>query len=101
MRVSSRWRSGWRTSCARMWRSPLFKGCLFMTLGLVLVLFLARMLIARWVVVWFGCISFVLVLLKEEILRLLSSSKLAQSQARRRFVLVGSPDETSEMRRQL
>ena len=79
----------------------LFKGCLFMTLGLVLVLFLARMMIARWVVVWFGCISFVLVLLKEEILRLLSSSKLAKSQAGRRFVLVGSPDETSEMRRQL
>ena len=79
----------------------LFKGCLFTTLGLVLVLFLAKMLIARWVVVWFGCISFVLVLLKEELLRLLSRSKLAQAQARRRFVLVGAPDETLEMRRQL
>src|SRR6266581_158542 len=79
----------------------LFKGCLFITLGLVLVLFLAKMMIARWVVVWFGCISFVLVLLKEELLRLLSRSKLAQAQARRRFVLVGAPDETLEMRRQL
>src|SRR6476620_8479654 len=46
----------------------LFKGCLFMTLGLVLVLFLAKMLLARWVVVWFGAICFVLVLLKEEVL---------------------------------
>jgi len=79
----------------------LFKGCLFITLGLVLVLFLAKMLIARWVVVWFGAISFVLVWLKEELLRLLSSSKLALAQARRRFVLVGAPEETAEMRRQL
>src|SRR6266581_5908678 len=79
----------------------LFKGCLFITLGLVLVLFLAKRMIARWVVVWFGCISFVLVLLKEELLRLLSRSKLAQAQVRRRFVLVGAPNEISEMRRQL
>ena len=79
----------------------LFKGCLFITLGLVLVLFLAKMLIARWVVVWFGGISFILVLLKEELLLLLSRSKLTQSQSRRRFVLVGAPDETSAMRRQL
>src|SRR5256885_7724260 len=80
---------------------PLLKGCLFISLGLVLVLFLTKMMIARWVVVWFGGISFVLVLLKEELLRLLSRSKLAQAQARRRFVLVGAAHETSEMRRQL
>src|ERR1044071_206428 len=85
----------------RMMVWQLFKGCLFMTLGLVLVLFLAKMLIARWVVVWFGGISFALVFLKEEILRLLSRSKLAQEQAKRRFVLVGAPDETADMRKQL
>src|SRR5436190_9533314 len=54
----------------------LFKGCLFMTLSLVVVLFLAKMLLARWVLVWFGCISFILFLLKEELLRLLLRSKL-------------------------
>jgi len=32
-------------------------------------------LLARWMVVWFGCISFVLVLLKEELLRLLGNCK--------------------------
>jgi exopolysaccharide biosynthesis polyprenyl glycosylphosphotransferase len=79
----------------------LFKGCLFVTLGLVLVLFLAKMMLARWIVIWFGGISFILLLLKEESLRLMSRSKLAQSQYRRRFILVGSPDETSEMRDQL
>jgi len=79
----------------------LFKGCLFMTLGLVVVLFLAKMWIARWVVIWFGGISFVLVLAKEELLRLLSKSKVAQAQSRRRFILVGRRDETADMRSQL
>src|SRR5438045_5625499 len=45
----------------------LFKGCLFVTLGLVLVLFLAKMMLARWIVIWFGGISFILLLLKEEL----------------------------------
>src|SRR6266571_5292155 len=79
----------------------LFKGCLFMTLILVLVLFLFKLFIARWVVIWFGGISFILVLAKEELLRLMSKSKLAQAQARRRFILVGPRDETSDMRAQL
>ena len=79
----------------------LFKACLFMTLILVLVLFLAKLLIARWVVIWFGGISFILVLAKEELVRLMSKSKLAQAQARRRFILVGPRDETSDMRAQL
>src|SRR5215831_20037889 len=38
---------------------PLFKGCSFTALGLVLVLFLFKTDIARWVVLWFGLISFV------------------------------------------
>src|SRR6185436_3001220 len=84
---------------AMLWQ--LFKGCLFMTLGLVVVLFLAKMLLARWVVVWFGGISFLLVFLKEEVFRLMSQSKLAQAQNRRRFILVGSKEDTSEMRHQL
>ena len=84
---------------ATLWQ--LFKGCLFMTLGLVLVLFLAKMLLARWVVIWFGGISFLLVFTKEELLRLASRSKLAQYQYRRRFILVGVPEETAAMRRLL
>jgi exopolysaccharide biosynthesis polyprenyl glycosylphosphotransferase len=79
----------------------LFKACLFMTLGMVLMLFLAKMFIPRWVVIWFGGISFILVLAKEELLRLMSKSKVAQAQSRRRFILVGRRDETAEMRSQL
>jgi exopolysaccharide biosynthesis polyprenyl glycosylphosphotransferase len=79
----------------------LFKGCAFTTLALILMLFLFKMLlvlIARWIVIWFGGISFVLVFLKEEGLRAFWKSKLAQSQYRRRFILVGSSDETTRLR---
>ena len=59
------------------------------------------MLIARWLVIWFGGISFVLVLAKEEVLRLIWKSKRAQAKSRRRFILVGARDEPSAMRRQI
>src|SRR6266567_181731 len=84
---------------ATLW--PLFKGCLFTTVALTLVLFFFRLYLARWVVIWFGGISFMLVFLKEELLRIAFKSSLAQSQYRRRFILVGSGDETAQMRAEL
>ncbi len=84
---------------ATVW--PLFKGCLFTTVALTLVLFFFRLYLARWVVIWFGGISFILVFLKEELLRIAFKSGLAQSQYRRRFILVGSGDETAQMRAEL
>jgi exopolysaccharide biosynthesis polyprenyl glycosylphosphotransferase len=80
---------------------PLFMGCLWTTLGLVLALFFFKTLIARWVVIWFGAISFVLVFAKEEIFGWLARSKLAQAQYRRRFILVGTGEETARMRTEL
>jgi exopolysaccharide biosynthesis polyprenyl glycosylphosphotransferase len=79
----------------------LFKGCALTTLMLILVLFFFKMLIARWVVLWFGGISFVLILSREELVRLSWKSKLAQAQHRRRFALVGSREETARMRAEL
>jgi exopolysaccharide biosynthesis polyprenyl glycosylphosphotransferase len=79
----------------------LFKACLFMALGLILALFFFRMMIARAIVIWFALISFVLVFVKEELLRMSLQSKLAKSQFRKRFVLIGSPDETAKMRAEL
>ena len=81
---------------AMLW--PLIKGCILTTIGVTLVLFFFRLYLARWVVIWFGGISFMLVFLKEELLRLAFKSKLAQSQYRRRFILVGSKEETAQMR---
>lgn len=79
----------------------LFRACLFTSLGLILSLFLFRTLIARGVVVLFGFTSFGLVYAKEELLRWLRRSSLAQAQYRRRFILVGPPEETKNMRKEL
>jgi exopolysaccharide biosynthesis polyprenyl glycosylphosphotransferase len=79
---------------------PLFKGCLFIALGLTLALFFARLYIARSVPIWFGIISFILVYLKEEILLIAHKSKVGQSQFRR-FLLVGTPEETASLRAEI
>ena len=80
----------------------LFKGCFFISLGLVLTMFLFQIPpVARWVVIWFGVISFGLVFAKEEVLRWLASTKLAQEQYRRRVILVGASDETARMEAEL
>ena len=85
--LSPRWTIVW----------PLLRGCVITTVGLIFVLFFFKLYPARWVVVWFGGISFGLVYTKEEILRLVSKSKLAQAQYRRRFILVGAKEEIERM----
>lgn len=79
----------------------LFKGCLFTTLGLILTLFLFHSGIARLVTVLFGAISFLLLSAKEELLRYAFRSELARAQYRRRFLLVGSTEETGRMQAEL
>jgi exopolysaccharide biosynthesis polyprenyl glycosylphosphotransferase len=83
----------WR---ATVW--PLFKGCVLTSLGLTMALFLFRMSLARGVLVWFGGISFCLVLIKEEILRIVFKSKFGRAQYRRRFILLGTGKDTTRMR---
>src|SRR5579862_3876383 len=88
--------------CSRVVTSwLLFKGCLFTTLGLILTLFLFHSGIARLVTVLFGGISFVLLFAKEEVLRRAFRSELAREQYRRRFLLVGSSEETGRIRAEL
>jgi exopolysaccharide biosynthesis polyprenyl glycosylphosphotransferase len=79
----------------------LFKGCLFISIGLTLALFFSKLIIARSVPIWFGMFSFALVYLKEELMLLAVKSKVAQSQYRRRFILVGTPEETARLRGEL
>lgn len=79
----------------------LLKGCFFISLGLTLALFFAKLILARSVPIWFGFISFALVYLKEEILRFAVKSKVGQSQYRRRFILVGTQAETARLRAEL
>ena len=76
----------------------LFKGCFFTCLVLVLAMYLFKIPpVARWVVVWFGFLSFGLVFAKEELVRWAASTPVAQAQYRRRVILVGSRDETNRM----
>jgi FlaA1/EpsC-like NDP-sugar epimerase len=80
----------------------LFKGCCFTTLGLILTMYLFKIPpVARGVVIWFGFISFGLVFAKEEVLRWVASTKLAQAQYRRRVILVGASEETARMTMEL
>jgi exopolysaccharide biosynthesis polyprenyl glycosylphosphotransferase len=84
---------------ATLWQ--LLKTCVLMSLGLVLVLFFFKVEIARWIVIWFGVTSFVLVFVKEEFLRSLYRSDVAIAQLRRRFILMGTREEIMRMRADL
>jgi len=81
---------------------PLLKTCVFLSLGVVVGLFFFRRYVTpRGVVVWFGCLSFILVAVKEELLRLALRSRLAQAQYQRRFILVGVREELARTRLEL
>jgi exopolysaccharide biosynthesis polyprenyl glycosylphosphotransferase len=84
---------------ATIW--PLFKGCLFTAVGMILVLFFLRIQLARAVALMFGVVSFILIMLKEELLRVGLRSQFARSQMQRKYVLVGTEVETAGMRREL
>jgi exopolysaccharide biosynthesis polyprenyl glycosylphosphotransferase len=90
-------------SSRRMKYWQLFKSCFMMVLVLVLALFLSRVafIIARWIPLWFGAISFFLVVLREEILQLLARGRMSGPQSRRHFVLIGNSEETDRMRKEI
>src|SRR5262249_22229602 len=79
----------------------LFKGCSFPVVAVILALFLSRGQIARWTPFWFGATAFALVFLKEEVIRFIYLSHVGQSQLKRHFILVGTGEETSRMRKEL
>jgi exopolysaccharide biosynthesis polyprenyl glycosylphosphotransferase len=80
---------------------PLFKGCFITTIGLVLVMYAFRFVSPRVVMAFFGCISFSLVYLKEELVRWVLRSKFAQLQYKRRFILIATGSEIARLRREL
>ncbi len=77
----------------------LFKSCLIMSLGITLALFFARQgTTARLIPIWFGGIAFAFLLFKDELVRFVTRSKLTEGKYRRRFLLVGTRDETTRMK---
>jgi exopolysaccharide biosynthesis polyprenyl glycosylphosphotransferase len=79
----------------------LFKGCSFVTMGIILVMWMFKMNLARSVIPLFGIISFILVYLSEEFLRYAYKSTFGQLRLQRRVILVGSPEDTARMRADL
>lgn len=70
-------------------------------LGVVSVLFLRKQELARSVIFLFGGFSFLLVMVKEELLLSWLQSKLGQEQMKRRVVLVGIAEDTAQIERDL
>ncbi|MEY4385831.1 MAG: hypothetical protein RLY20_1114 [Verrucomicrobiota bacterium] len=80
---------------------PLLRACAIITVVLILLLYFFQITFARPVAVSFSLIAFALVYLKEEILRQFYKSRLGPSSMRRRFLLAGTPEETTRMREQI
>ncbi|TMP96187.1 MAG: sugar transferase, partial [Verrucomicrobia bacterium] len=79
----------------------LFRACAWATIIVILVSFLAREQPARGVIILFGGISFVLVLIKEEIVRHWVQSKFGQGRLKKRLLLAGAAADTSPLRAKL
>jgi exopolysaccharide biosynthesis polyprenyl glycosylphosphotransferase len=82
-----------------IWR--LFKGTVLATAGIILCSFFYKAFLARGVFVLFGAFSFLLVFLSEEIARAYYRRQMLQSQFRRKFVLIGSVEDTRRVREDL
>ena len=82
---------------------PLLKACFFVTIGLVLLVFLFKKsdFAPRGVMILFGVISFILVWIKEEVVAVAMRSRLAKAQYHRRLILAGTPAETAKLRREI
>ena len=76
----------------------LLKSCTLVTLGVIVVLFLFNMKLNRLVIVMFGFISFILVYLSEELLRLAYRSNFARMQMQKRVLLVGTQQDNARTR---
>jgi exopolysaccharide biosynthesis polyprenyl glycosylphosphotransferase len=77
----------------------LFKGCLFISIGLTIALFFSKLDIARFIPVAFGVFAFCLLYLKEELMMLAAKSSVIHN--RRRFLIIGTPEETVRMRKEI
>jgi exopolysaccharide biosynthesis polyprenyl glycosylphosphotransferase len=76
---------------------PLARSCIFAVAGVILLMFLLRIQLARSVIILFGGLSFLLVFAKEELIQLWNRTKLGLEQTRLRVVLVGTAEDTDKL----
>jgi exopolysaccharide biosynthesis polyprenyl glycosylphosphotransferase len=76
----------------------LAKACAISAIFLILIDFMLRLNGARGVYVLFGMCSFGLMILKGELFRWVYQSKLGQAQFKRRIILIGTAEDTRQLR---
>jgi exopolysaccharide biosynthesis polyprenyl glycosylphosphotransferase len=81
----------------------LAKGCVYVTIGLIIVIFVLRQgtATARSVIILFGAISFGVILLKEELVLQWRAGELGGAPLKLRLILVGTPEDTARLRQDL
>ena len=79
----------------------LLKACTLITVSVVLALYFLKVELARAVIVLFGAISFVLVMIKEILLRHWVETKVGRDQLQKRLILVGTEEDTARIRAEL
>lgn len=77
------------------------RACAFGVIGLILVLFLLRIQLARSVIILSGAVTFGLIMVKEQLLRWWMGSELGQAQSKRRFLVVGTAEDAARLQKEL
>ncbi|HSH93139.1 MAG TPA: sugar transferase [Roseimicrobium sp.] len=77
------------------WRA--LKACFLAATGVVLLMFLLKIQLARSVVMLFGPVAFVLLMLKELMIERWGLTRMGQNEIRKRFILVGTPADTGRI----
>ena len=79
----------------------LFKACSVAVVGVILVMFILKIALARGVIILFGAVSFVAMMAKEELMRSWLLSKHGQEQLKSRVILIGTAEDTERLREDL
>ena len=85
----------------RMTAWILFKACCWITIGVVLVIYMSRSVAPRAVIMLFGPLSFILIFMKEELVRLGYKSQFGQAQLKKRLILIGSKEDTVRLHKDI
>ena len=85
--ITTRLRTSWQ----------LFRACTASVLAVILAMFLAKEELARWVVILFGLVSFVLILAKENLSWYYEEAKAGNSRFRKRLIVVGAAEYTAKL----
>ncbi|HOB99899.1 MAG TPA: sugar transferase [Verrucomicrobiota bacterium] len=81
----------------------LIKGCVYATIGLIIVIFVVRQggEIGRSVIILFGLISFGVISVKEEVVLQWRTGRLGGAPREMRLILVGTTEDTARLRQDL